>query len=115
MRLVEGTGIFITFGVLISHISVETWILHHHGYSTYLFAIASSETRGKWVQVLGSVSSGIVWADKLYVVMIGRWYSREPLNNQSYLKLVNPNEPSNRCAESLYPFYLTFLEWETVP
>ena len=34
--------------------------------------------------------------------------------NQSYLKLVNPNEPSNRCAESLYPFYLQFLEWETV-
>ena len=46
-----------------------------------LFAIASSGTLGKWVQVLGSVSSGIVWEDKRYVVIIGRWYSREQLTN----------------------------------
>ena len=78
--LVEGTGICITYGVLISQISVKR-ILYHHGYSTYLFAIASSETQGKWVQVLGSVSSGIVWADKPYVLMISRWYSTEPLTN----------------------------------
>lgn len=78
--LVEETGICITYGVLISQISVKR-ILYHHGYSTYLFAIASSETLGKWVQVLGSVSSGIVWADKRYVLMISRWYSTEPLTN----------------------------------
>lgn len=80
MCLVEGTGICITYGVLICHISFKR-ILHHHGYSTYLFAIASLETLGKWVQVLGQVSSGIVWADKRYVAMIGPWYSREPLTN----------------------------------
>ena len=96
MCLVQaGTGICITYRVLISHISVER-ILHHHSYSTYLFAIASSEILGKWVQVLGRQAvRSYDWS----MVFKGTI-------NQSYLKLVNPNEPSNHCAESLYPFYL---------
>ena len=97
MCLVQGTGICITYGVLISHISVER-ILHHHSYSTYLFAIASSEILGKWVQVLGRQAvRSYDWS----MVFKGTI-------NQSYLKLANPNEPSNHCVESLYPFYLKF-------
>ena len=36
---------------------------------------------GEWLQALGAVISGIIWVDNP-LVMIGRWYSSQPLKNQ---------------------------------
>ena len=58
--------------------------------------------QGEWVQALGTVISGIVWVDK-------RCYDWSMVFkatiNQSQVTLVNPNDPRDRCAEILYPFF----------
>ena len=42
------------------------------------------------------------------LVMIGRWYSTI---NQSQVTLVQPNDPKNLCAESLYPRPHGIVNW----
>lgn len=62
---------------------------------------------GEWVQTFGETVCGIVWVDKgwLRLVMV-----LKATINQSWLTLIHANDPTNRFAESLYPFPLQFLE-----
>ena len=57
---------------------------------------------GEWVQALVQRFLGKDWWRLVMVI--------KAMINQSWLTLVHPNDPTNRFAESLYPFPSQFLE-----